>query len=163
MRLKISGKFVLEHRYLLEQHLGRSLREDEYVHHKNGDRTDNRITNLQIMSNSEHSSKHAKKRAEHQHIILSCPVCKKKFTRRGSDYRWGIKIGQKKFYCSRKCQWEDLRKGRGKKSHGTLSAYFHCGPPRCTTCKKAMRDYARKRREAARSSSLVQETGLSRQ
>ena len=56
--IKVNGIKRDEHRYIMEQYLGRKLSRNEVVHHKNGDKRDNRIENLEIMSLSEHTKNH---------------------------------------------------------------------------------------------------------
>lgn len=50
--------FVLEHRLVVENEIGRYLSKDEVIHHKNGNKEDNRIENLEIMSRAEHIDQH---------------------------------------------------------------------------------------------------------
>lgn len=56
------GRYIGEHRFNLEEKIGRLLTSDEIAHHINGDRLDNRQENLEVMTIGEHNSHHAKTR-----------------------------------------------------------------------------------------------------
>jgi predicted RNA-binding Zn-ribbon protein involved in translation (DUF1610 family) len=66
--------YVLEHRIVVENHLNRILDKSEVVHHKNHNKKDNRIENLEVMILNEHATLHA-----HEHgrkwVKLKCPNC----------------------------------------------------------------------------------------
>jgi hypothetical protein len=52
------GTHVYRYRLVMEAHLGRFLTPDEIVHHKNGNITDDRIENLEVMNQSQHARMH---------------------------------------------------------------------------------------------------------
>lgn len=59
--LKLGNYWVQEHRYVVEQFIGRKLRPEERVHHLNEIKTDNRIENLMLFdSQKEHQAFHNK-------------------------------------------------------------------------------------------------------
>lgn len=58
-------RYVLEHRYLMEKHINRGLSQHEEVHHINGNKQDNRLKNLKIVTKANHEGK------------VICPHCHK--------------------------------------------------------------------------------------
>ena len=63
--LRVSGKLISEHRYVMSEFLGRPLEKGEVVHHINGDKLDNRFENLHLFkSQSEHLEFHRNQKLE---------------------------------------------------------------------------------------------------
>ena len=64
--------WVYEHRYVMECYLGRALKRNEIVHHKDGDIYNNDISNLEVLSRSEHAHRHMEERGYGQHFCIDC-------------------------------------------------------------------------------------------
>jgi uncharacterized protein (DUF433 family) len=60
VRVKVDGKSkqVLEHRHIMEQHLGRKLLTTEHVHHKDHNGLNNALENLEVVTAREHQRIH---------------------------------------------------------------------------------------------------------
>lgn len=56
------GTLMYFYRGVMAAHLGRLLRPDELVHHVNGDPTDDRVENLEIITRARHARLHAAER-----------------------------------------------------------------------------------------------------
>lgn len=55
---RVGSNGILEHRKVMQEHLGRELLNTEVVHHLNGERLDNRVENLVVLTRAQHIDVH---------------------------------------------------------------------------------------------------------
>lgn len=64
---------ILEHRLLVARYLGRPLKPYEIIHHINGNPSDNRLENLELITSIKGNSHY------NQHPFIKCPKCGHQF------------------------------------------------------------------------------------
>jgi len=93
--VKVNGKWIPEHRYVMEQKLGRKLERSEMVHHIDEDTLNNDIANLQIVNASEHHRIHNPRRYGNKPKV-ECGYC-------GTLLPYSLG----NLYCSARCKFYD--------------------------------------------------------
>lgn len=96
-----SGKLYV-HRYIMARHLGRFLKDNEVIHHIDHDKTNNHISNLEILTQSSHAKTHAD---EHRTTFIKdyqCDQCGKIIQRFYQRYS--------KIFCSNECDDQSRKK-----------------------------------------------------
>lgn len=90
---------MLYSRYLMEQHLGRELTFDETVDHIDEDKTNDDLSNLQVLSRSDNIVK--SKVTEWFHF--DCPVCGSPTKKLARQVRHNKKQGKAGPFCGKVC------------------------------------------------------------
>lgn len=91
------GNYCYEHHLVWEQEYGIPVPDGYIIHHRDGNKRNNRIDNLELIKKEVHSKMHADMQKKTM-AILRCPYCKKIFER---DVRW---LHYKRMlFCGRHC------------------------------------------------------------
>ena len=110
-------RYVYEHHLVWWQETGESIDASVYVlHHKDEDKRNNELSNLEKKTWGDHSREHAD---EAETIELNCDWCGKLFTREARHHRSRMKQGYSHNFCCRSHQishqqmqrWEKFRDG----------------------------------------------------
>lgn len=147
-----SNGFVYEHRVLMERIVGRFLRPDEHVHHRNGDTLDNQIENLELLSAAEHRATHAEIPDEHVAELLRRGVGSTEIASLGVSTHRTVRIRRELLARGETVTVAPRDRTHCPRGHPytTENTYYPPGGGRiCRTCKtEGQREYRRALREA---------------
>lgn len=93
--------FVYAHHLAWWLETGETVPEGLVIHHRDGDRANNDISNLELLTRSEHSTHHGSTGVTR--ITLECGSCHKQFKRDARQVNAKESQGQTIFFCSRSC------------------------------------------------------------
>lgn len=95
--------YVLVHRVVMENHIGRFLRKEEVVHHKDENKKNNAIENLELVASaSEHVKIHSLSKTRLV-AVFRCPCCGKVFEKRPGQSVLCKARKCKHSFCSKRC------------------------------------------------------------
>lgn len=95
--------YVLHHRVVMENSINRLLTKSEVVHHKDENKKNNDLSNLELMERSEHNRLHAS--TGRAMVELVCPNCGVVFIKPKNQLS-----NKQQPKCSRKCNGQYSRK-----------------------------------------------------
>lgn len=89
-------------KYLMEKSLNRYLKDNETVHHKDGNFLNNDLDNLEIINRKEHIIQDV---IRNKDVVVNCAYCGKEFTIKGSTLSNRLRKDRKHYgyFCSRSC------------------------------------------------------------
>jgi len=97
-----SKKTIYQHREVMEIHIGRTLLSSEIVHHRDEDKRNNCVGNLELTDHVNHATEHAKSRSIEM-VSFTCPQCDSVAEKQARFVRHNKRQGKAGPFCSRSC------------------------------------------------------------
>lgn len=121
------GTRTCYHRWKMEKHLGHQLGKDQVVHHKDGNKINNLLSNLEVISRKSHAELHAKDTPPAAIVEKECLRCRLKVKAKASLIRYREKLGHD-FYCSHKCSTQaQMERQYGRRDKDEDKKCLGCG------------------------------------
>lgn len=106
---KYRDRYCYEHQYVFWKETGQIPKKGQCIHHKNGEKRDNRIENLELVEVKKHKSHHGREKGRLT-AELKCPNCDKIFEKEQNKTHL-VRGRSRGTFCSAQCS-------------GSFSKYF---------------------------------------